>query len=280
MNQNLEQLKDVLSAEVVRIYAEAFGEPKLKKALAFLKTYNTEFLLGQSRLNRSKNYEKGNEKDLHALYYTDAEFMQFYNDSLFLSYAHWKNHNAMLRYFIKIVRKIKPETVLDVPCGSGFYTRYLRKSSRSFPHITCVDASEHSLQFAKKINRDSQNVFYLREDFRNIGGKYDFIICGELLEHLEKPKELLAFLRKRVKEDGKVFLTTALFCYAHDHIYMFRSARDVRRLLKKYFFIENELVLPVFDSQKLGHNVPTNYACLLRPIKTGGRQNNGEDASF
>lgn len=264
MDISSNQLKDPLSQDIFKIYKRTFGKDRLKNALINLRRYNTEFLLGQSRLNRNKEYEKNNERELHTQFYSNKLFMEFYNDSLFISYSFWKNHNSMLKYFIRSVKHLRPKTVLDVPCGSGVYTHYLTKTIKTKPNIVCVDASKHSLQYSKSLNNNIQHISFFKKDYRDISGTYDLIICGELLEHLEDPEELLRFLYERLSKNGKIFLTTALFCYAHDHIYMFRDVNQVRSMLKKHFTIDHDLALPVFEQQKLGYNIPTNYACTMR----------------
>jgi cyclopropane fatty-acyl-phospholipid synthase-like methyltransferase len=103
-----------------------------------------------------------------------------------------------------------------------------------------------------------------KKDIFDIEGKWDRVICGELLEHLECPDELLKKLDSLISTEGKIFLTAAIWAASIDHIYLFKSAKEVRELLNKYFKIERELVLNVFSNKKSeDERTPINYACIL-----------------
>ena len=196
-----------------------------------------------------------------------------YLNGLFLSQALWKNHHAMLQYYnINFAHKFKHTdsgNVIDVPCGHGMYS-YWFKSVNPDWYLTACDLSQSSIEFVKKFKSyDASampnhltrlNIFQLSP---TLG--YDAIVCGELLEHLEEPEKLLKHLQGLLAEDGKLFLTTAIYAAAIDHIYLFHSAQEVRDMLEKYFVIEDELVLPVYyDAKPEDIDTPINYACILR----------------
>ena len=66
-------------------------------------------------------------------------------------------------------------------------------------------------------------------------------------------------------DDGELFLTTAIWAAAIDHIYLFTRAQEVRDMLEKYFIIESELVLPVMANKgPEDEKTPLNYAAVLK----------------
>jgi len=87
----------------------------------------------------------------------------------------------------------------------------------------------------------------------------------EQLEHVEKPDELISKLSFLLKDDGRIFLTTAIYAAAVDHIHLFHNVADVRNSVKGNFKIDSELSLPVSlqDYDEGMNNVSINYACLL-----------------
>ena len=115
---------------------------------------------------------------------------------------------------------------------------------------------------------DMSNIFLKTADIFVMDNekKYDLIICGELLEHVENPRDLLDKLNIILKEDGTIFLTTAVYAAAIDHIYLFDNVDEVRHMLREVFHVSGELILPLSgrgyepDMDK----VPINYACLLK----------------
>ena len=92
-------------------------------------------------------------------------------------------------------------------------------------------------------------------------------MCGEFLEHLEDPLGCLKKLNRLLKDDGKLFLTVAVYAAMIDHIYLYRSAQEVRNhIIEAGFKIEKELVQTVFDkdsSDPEKENIPISYAAIL-----------------
>ncbi len=75
---------------------------------------------------------------------------------------------------------------------------------------------------------------------------------------------MLEKLKVLLNDNGKLFLTTVAWAASIDHIYLFRSVEEIRDLLEKYFNIEEELALTVFENKNI-HDQDTaiNYAAIL-----------------
>jgi 2-polyprenyl-3-methyl-5-hydroxy-6-metoxy-1,4-benzoquinol methylase len=61
--------------------------------------------------------------------------------------------------------------------------------------------------------------------------KYDFIVLGEVLEHLDEPKEILVKLSKLLKPGGLLWITTPTNAPALDHVYLFNTKEEVVTLI-------------------------------------------------
>jgi SAM-dependent methyltransferase len=87
--------------------------------------------------------------------------------------------------------------------------------------------------------------------------RFDTIIAGELIEHLENPYTFLRSLRNFLTDDGRVIVSTPnpvawpvimfewmgsrKFFYSHDHTYYF-APRWVRRMFESSGFVVDALV--------------------------------------
>ena len=76
-------------------------------------------------------------------------------------------------------------TILELGCGPGNITRFLRNYSKEF-NITAIDISPNMIALAKK---HVQDVAFLELDCRQLGklkNKYDAIMCGFTIPYLSK----------------------------------------------------------------------------------------------
>jgi len=97
--------------------------------------------------------------------------------------------------------------------------------------------------------------------------KFDKIMCGEFLEHVEDPVGILTKLNQLLKDDGKLFLTAAVWAAHIDHIYLYNNAEEVRNHIRKAgFLIEKELVQASFEKDEADpekSKIPVSYAAIL-----------------
>jgi 2-polyprenyl-3-methyl-5-hydroxy-6-metoxy-1,4-benzoquinol methylase len=97
--------------------------------------------------------------------------------------------------------------------------------------------------------------------------KYDRILCGEFLEHLEDPFSALKKLKSLLTNGGKLFITVAVWAAHIDHIFLYESSDQVREHIRKAGFkIEKELVQAVFEKDETDpekEKIPVSYAAIL-----------------
>jgi SAM-dependent methyltransferase len=102
----------------------------------------------------------------------------------------------------------KALSILDVGCGTGDHLTYPLALLNH--QVLGVDFHEASIQEAKQkyvlpnlTFRSGQLDALLQE--RPV---FDLVICSEVLEHLYRPKEFLCSLRRMVRPDGALIITT------------------------------------------------------------------------
>lgn len=96
---------------------------------------------------------------------------------------------------------------IDVGCGTGHLLRELKKRHPSI-EVTGTDFSEESIAVSKQVNEGGEffimDVYDIPSDHK---GKYDFVICSEVLEHLLDPEKALEGILGLVAKDGCIILT-------------------------------------------------------------------------
>jgi 2-polyprenyl-3-methyl-5-hydroxy-6-metoxy-1,4-benzoquinol methylase len=186
---------------------------------------------------KNKRYSCLNQQDAYLKVYSNKAIMNYYMNALLLSQVLWKHHFKMLMYFDDQLSKEflgSTESVLDVGPGHGFFSNLVINKFPEIKRIDIVDISEESLSMTKsiigtgggKINYKLDDIFKLKTQ-----EKYDLIIFGEVLEHLDQPVTVLKKLVSYLNNDGYIWMTTPTNAPAIDHVYLFRSKEDIVSLL-------------------------------------------------
>src|SRR3989344_5425078 len=119
--------------------------------------------------------------------------------------------NFTYRVILSIINKYLKGTkkVLDIGCGAGTIDFYLANKGHNITGVDISDkAIESCIQTAK--NLGLKNVEFKQVDFpkETIGGTFDFIICSEVIEHLENDALALKKIVKLLKKGGILILST------------------------------------------------------------------------
>lgn len=115
----------------------------------------------------------------------------------------------IIRFLQKACKKqFAHKRVLDVGCGVGSLSFYLA-SKRA--EVMGVDISRRAIDIArqaKKQNGLDKQVEFHQGKIEKITGKFDIVVCSEVIEHIEDDKRFLSELKKRLKKNGLLVLTT------------------------------------------------------------------------
>lgn len=166
----------------------------------------------------------------------------------------------------------KHGAILEVPSGSGFFLSEFLRVNPKWTGIgldladTSIDISRAILD-ANGVSKASYKIIKSNFLEYKISEKFDRVICGEFLEHLENPLGVLQKINESLKNEGKIFLTVAVWAAGIDHIYLYKSPNEVRdHISKAGFKIEKEMVQPVFDREidKVENGrIAVSYAAIL-----------------
>lgn len=116
---------------------------------------------------------------------------------------------------IKEILNLVPNniSILNVGCAQNSYIHFeLAKKSKK---IVGIDTNQKGL---KKIKQKGFEVYAMDAENIKLSERFDYIVAGELIEHLSNPGLFLQSLHTCLKKNGSVILTTpnisSIFLYA------------------------------------------------------------------
>ena len=234
--------------------------------------FSEEFLRLQMELERTGKYHFSSYSEAKKNIYDNPEVMERrYLQGLLLSQALWINQHKILNFFISefCINNFQGGRMVEVPVGTGIFIAEFMQRNLSW-QAEGYDISSSAIAMAKRtvtfkvpqapIQLEKKDVFDIQEK-----KPYHRIVCGLLLENMENPALLLRQLQKILSAEGMIFLTASVWASTIDHLYLFKSVKEIQTMIRAYFDIEKELVLNVFPERTPEEEkTPLNYACILK----------------
>ena len=220
-----------------------------------------DLMTEQRHFDRTGEYRQ-TQRGANDQIYSQPDTMRPYVVGLMLSYLFWQNHYEMMKFYIAHLPQ-SPRYVLDVGAGHGLFSvEMLRENPEVYLDI--VDISEASLQLTHE-TLQAMGVYpakvlfrhgdFLTETFGEHG--YDFLIMGEIIEHVEDVQGFLQKASSLLRHGGKIFLSTCANCPAPDHVYQFHSVNEIRETIyRSGLVINSDLALPTLSTT-------VNYCAIL-----------------
>lgn len=180
-------------------------------------------------------YSCKNQEEAYNKVYSNPEVMGYYMNALILTNLLWSHHFEMFDYFSVIIKhlpiKSAHKRVLDVGSGHGLYIDAVRRSNGN-SKIDILDISASSLKVIKEMI-GGEGLNFIQSDILEYDSKdkYDFIILGEILEHMDNPLELLKKAEELLHEDGLMWISVPTNAPAIDHVYLFKNEKEVLDLI-------------------------------------------------
>lgn len=110
----------------------------------------------------------------------------------------------------------RPE-VLDVGCWNGTLGRTLIHDANAI--VDGIERDPAQAQLARDAGYRTVDVVDLDRGVPDANGRtYDFILCGDVLEHLVRPDAVLAALAQRLKLDGRAIVSLPNIAFAANRL--------------------------------------------------------------
>jgi 2-polyprenyl-3-methyl-5-hydroxy-6-metoxy-1,4-benzoquinol methylase len=234
-----------------------------------------DFLKEQIRFKKTGVYRINDASIANIEVYSEPLVMRYYMVGLLISYLFWPNHYKLYQFFKNNLPANEPKSYLEIGVGHGLFTSTMLGKYENIM-ATLVDISETSIKTANELlgafNVIRSNITFVHGDFFtvDIENKFDFIIMGEVLEHVNDAFGFMKRAKELLQPNGKIYMSTAANSPALDHVYHFHNEHEIRDLLfETGFDIESELVLPADDIPKelwQKELVTLNYCALLKHL--------------
>lgn len=107
---------------------------------------------------------------------------------------------AILNYIKDASHNIKDRKVLDIGCGTGYYTRYFGKQNNvtGIDLQSCVQKKYHNFRFKRA---DATALPFK-------AGTFDVAVSFDVIEHIERDREMVAEAYRVLKNGGQLILGT------------------------------------------------------------------------
>lgn len=200
--------------------------------------------------------------------------------SLELTLYLWKNNRELFRFYRKKIAHRIGKKFLEIGPGHG---RFLAEAivNASYDEYHGIDVSRSSIDICQDHlnnmstlkNIKEKNVSLKCMDFFDYDGneKFDGIVMGEILEHVEQPKAFLQKAYALAADEAFVFITVPINSPELDHIYLFRNVAKVEQLIcDSGFSICDSLIVfqKNYTREKAEKNtIPINTAFVLKKSK-------------
>lgn len=237
-------------------------------SLLVKETLKEQIFFAKHGCYRYKSYEEVKDK-----VYNNNEYMKMYMTGLCISTALWENHTKMFDFFIQTLsRANNGEIYLEIGPGHGFFLMEAMKKTQ-YQLYEAVDISETSVNMTRRILEFNKidAKFELRcVDFLQMETqrKFDAIVMGEVLEHVEEPILFLNKIYSIAHQDTYIYISTCLNAPEIDHIFLFSTLAEVENLFKKAgLIIQDKLILPYQNEsleKSIKNKLPVNLAYTLR----------------
>ena len=210
------------------------GVESLNEAVDGYAEFCTDALRSQIYFEKNGKYRDATYAEVAERCYHNDDFMlRCYLPGMFLSHYIWPHHHRMLRYFRATVASLKNiKTFSEVGTGCGMYSK---EALELFPESLGAgyDISPYSLSFTSRVVEAFSNKNRYRTEVRDVvkdtPAPSDFVICQEVLEHLEDPNEFVKSLYKMTSPGGYAYISAAINAGHVDHIYLYKNPNEVLR---------------------------------------------------
>ena len=124
----------------------------------------------------------------------------------------------------------------------------------AYEHFVGIDVSETSIRQTRTFlnsNLAGEKLHLHCADFLKYplkASSFDAIVMGEMLEHVENPKDYLKKIASVAKKNAYICVTTCINAPSIDHIYLFKNLGELEDIFSQSGIrIKEQCILPYVD---------------------------------
>lgn len=164
------------------------------------------------------------------------------NDKVFLERWRGQVHYVDYPRFQRLAKYFKDGKYLDIGCFNSPMPYELAQDNHFKREVYAIDHAPITIETLKE---KFPEVNYLCQDFTQLpfeDESMDYVVAGEVIEHLENPKEFIKEAVRALKKGGYFALSTpykerADALISREHVWSFDDT-DILNLLKEYGQVE------------------------------------------
>ena len=238
---------DDWATEFERVLSGLFADDDaLAKAINGYSIFAMHSMRLQAQFEREGIYKsKSYAEAAQEVYLNEQHMMSEYLPGLLLSHFLWPHHYRQIQFFntafLGAMKNAGATSFIEVGVGTGIYSNL---ALQKLPEISGVgvDISPSSKKFTDLQMQALGTSSRYHVELRDITGeplpnKTDWLVCVEVLEHLEDPVGFLRGLKANMNPGARAFITAAINAAHADHIYLYRNANEVLAHLNEAGFI-------------------------------------------
>ena len=224
---------------------------------------------------RNRRYEHDSFDAVASSVYHNDSYMSKYMHGLAISAFLWPNHAELHRFFVRHLPTDISGHYLEIGPGHGFYFLKAAKAT-SYERFTGVDISRASIEMTRRVaehflSKEMKSFEFLEAEFLEMvppSEKFDAIVMGEVLEHVETPERFLHKIAEMSSSTTHIYITTCVNAPAIDHIYLFRTIDEIESMIESTgLTIDNHIYVPYTGKtleQCKKRALPVNVAYVLK----------------
>lgn len=237
-------------------------------------TITMDTLREQVYFQRHGRYRCSTFEEVADRVYFDRDYMSRYMYGLAVTLYLWPNHLEMVRFFRKTMPAGRGGRYLEIGPGHGVFFRHAALHG-GFESCTGVDISPTSLDMTRRLlasidSLPGERCRLINADFLSateLSGRFQAIVMGEVLEHVEQPLQFLRRIAELADENAYIFVTTAVNAPAVDHIYLFRTVDEVVDMAAEAGLKAKEVLATPYKGcsmqETVDQRLPVNVALVL-----------------
>lgn len=206
------------------------------------------------------------------VYFNARHMADDYLPGLLLSHYLWPHHYRQLQFFetafIAPMRLANDQRFAEVGVGTGLYSQQLLAAlpgalgaGYDISPSACEFAAMHLLRFGLQ----QRYTLHQQDILQTPMPAVPWLVCVEVLEHLDDPVVFLRALRAALPSGGRAFITAALNAAHADHIHLYRHSEEVWQDLQAAgFVLEQSCTSAAYAPPRPGVPVPLAAAFVVR----------------